>query len=128
MSSSTQSNRPVHLNVLKVRLPVGGVMSIVHRITGVLLFVAIPLMIYLLDHSLISEAGFNQVIVQVHSLPGMILLFGLMWSLSHHLLAGIRHLLIDVDLGVDKPTARITALVVLLLAPVLGLALTWGLL
>lgn len=128
MSISPQSNRPVHLNLFKVRLPVGGVMSIIHRITGVILFLAIPLMIYLLDHSLISEAGFNQVVVQAHTTLGSVLLLGLMWALSHHLLAGIRHLFIDVDLGVDKPTARMTALVVILVAPVLGLALTWGLL
>jgi len=127
MTSNASSSRPVHLNILKVRLPVGGVMSIIHRITGVILFLCIPLMIYLLDRSLISEDGFKQVIVWVQSPLGKVLLFSLMWALSHHLLAGIRYLLIDVDLGVEKPLARTTAFVVILAAPAVALALTWGL-
>lgn len=102
-------------------------MSIIHRITGVILFLCIPLMIYLLDRSLISEDGFKQVIVWVQSPLGKVLLFSLMWALSHHLLAGIRYLLIDVDLGVEKPLARTTAFVVILAAPAVALALTWGL-
>jgi len=103
-------------------------MSIIHRITGVLMFLAVPFLIYLLDISLISERGYEEAISVIHSPPGVILLFGLMWGLLHHLLAGIRYLLIDVDLGVDKERARQTAWIVTMAAPVLGLVLTWGLL
>jgi succinate dehydrogenase / fumarate reductase cytochrome b subunit len=58
----------------------------------------------------------------------VILLFGLMWGISHHLLAGIRYLLIDVHMGVEKETARKTALLVTVVAPVIGALLLWGLL
>ncbi len=122
------SKRPVHLNLFKIRLPVAGVMSIIHRLTGAIMFLSIPLLIYLLDRSLISEAGFMQAVAFLHTPPGMLMLFGLMWSLMHHLLAGIRYLLIDIDLGVDKPTARLSALLVIVSGPVLGLLLTWGML
>jgi len=103
-------------------------MSIIHRITGVLMFLAVPFLIYLLDISLISERGYEKAIALIHSPMGVLLLFGLMWGLMHHLLAGIRYLLIDADLGVDKERARQTALFVTVAGPVLGLILTWGLL
>jgi len=103
-------------------------MSIIHRLTGVLMFLSIPFFIYLLDRSLISKEGYSEAGQLLHSPLGVLVLFGLMWSLMHHLLAGVRYLLIDVDLGVDKPTARLTALVVIIAGPVLGLLLTWGLL
>ena len=103
-------------------------MSIIHRLTGVLMFVSIPLLIYLLDRSLISAQGFAEAVHLLHTPLGKLMLFGLMWSLMHHLLAGIRYLLIDVDLGVDKATARTTALLVIVAGPPLGLLLTWGLL
>jgi succinate dehydrogenase / fumarate reductase cytochrome b subunit len=128
MPLNPATKRPVHLNLTKIRLPVGGVMSIIHRLTGVLMFVSIPLLIYLLDRSLISAQGFAEAVHLLHTPLGKLMLFGLMWSLMHHLLAGIRYLLIDVDLGVDKATARTTALLVIVAAPPLGFLLTWGLL
>jgi succinate dehydrogenase / fumarate reductase cytochrome b subunit len=128
MPLNPATKRPVHLNLTKIRLPVGGVMSIIHRLTGVLMFVSIPLLIYLLDRSLISAQGFAEAVHLLHTPLGKLMLFGLMWSLMHHLLAGIRYLLIDVDLGVDKATARMTALLVIVAAPPLGFLLTWGLL
>lgn len=120
--------RPVHLNLMKIRLPIGGIMSIIHRITGVLMFLGVPFLIYLLDVSLSSEAGYADAISVVHSTIGILLLFGLLWGLMHHLLAGIRYLLIDIDLGVEKEQARRSALLVTVAGPVLGLVLTWGLL
>ena len=126
MKTSTQ--RPVHLNLLKIRLPIGGIMSIIHRITGVAMFVAIPALIYLLDLSLRDAASYQVAGEMIRSPLGVILLFGLMWGISHHLLAGIRYLLIDVHMGVEKETARKTALLVTLVAPVVGALLLWGLL
>ena len=125
---STAQQRPVHLNLVKIRLPIGGIMSIIHRVTGVFMFLAVPFLIYLLDRSLISEQGYTEAIDTLHSPLGVLLLFGLMWAIMHHLLAGIRYLLIDVDMGVEKDTARQSALIVTIAGPVLALLLTWGLL
>jgi succinate dehydrogenase / fumarate reductase cytochrome b subunit len=122
------TQRPVHLNLLKIRLPIGGIMSIIHRATGVFMFIALPFLVYLLDLSLSNAAGYQEAIDLVHSPLGILLVFGLMWSLMHHLLAGIRYLLIDVHVGVEKDMARQTAWVVTIAGSVLGLILTWGLL
>ena len=121
---TTSNNRPVFLDLLKIRLPVAGVMSIGHRISGVAMVLGIPLLIYLLDQSVSSAEGFASVSETVAGWPFKILLFLALWALMHHVLAGIRYLLLDVDIGIDKPLFRQTALGVLVAAPVLALLLT----
>ena len=113
---------------MKIRLPIGGIMSIIHRATGVFMFLALPYLIYLLDLSLSGPDGYAQAAASVNSVIGVVFIFLIMWSLMHHLLAGIRYLLIDVDMGVDKEMARKTALAVVIAGPVLGLLLTGGVL
>lgn len=117
-------NRPVYLNLLQIRLPVAGIMSIVHRITGVLMFLATPFLIFLMDLSLSSPHGFARAGELVHSGLGMLVLFGVLWGLLHHLLAGVRYLLLDVHIGVDKPYYRQSAWAVLVGAPALAVILT----
>ncbi|WP_456415921.1 succinate dehydrogenase, cytochrome b556 subunit [Thiolapillus sp.] len=119
--------RPVFLNLFQIRLPVAGVMSIAHRIAGVLLFLAIPFAIALLSLALTDEKGFFQaqaLLQQPLTQMGLLLL---LWALTHHFLAGIRYLLIDVHLGVQAPRYRHTAWAVLIAAPVLAVLLLWGL-
>ena len=118
--------RPFFLNLLKIRLPVQGVVSIIHRITGVLMFVGIPLLAWLLEMSLQGEAGFNRAL-EILSLPLSRIVVGvLVWSLVHHLLAGIRYLLIDFDIGLGKQQSRNTAWLVLVMETVLLLILLAG--
>jgi succinate dehydrogenase / fumarate reductase cytochrome b subunit len=119
--------RPVFLNLLQIRLPVAGVMSIIHRVTGVVMVLSIPLMIYLLDLSLTSPQGFADVTALFDNILVKLILFGFIWGLMHHLLAGIRYLLIDIDIGVEKPIFRQTAWAVIVAAPVLALILMGGL-
>ncbi|MCB1724128.1 MAG: succinate dehydrogenase, cytochrome b556 subunit [Gammaproteobacteria bacterium] len=122
------TRRPVHLNLFKIKLPIGGIMSIIHRATGVFMFVALPYLIYLLGLSLRGEDGFAAAHTAVHGFVGTVFVFLVMWSLAHHLLAGIRYLLIDIDVGVDKEIARQSALAVTVAGPILGLLLTGGVL
>jgi len=101
---------PVFLNLLQIRFPITAVMSILHRLSGVLLFLNIPLVIYALQLSLSGEAGFK--LVQdwlLHSLIIQVLLVILLWALLHHLFAGIRFLLLDIDIGVSRAAARRSA-------------------
>ncbi len=116
-------HRPVFLNLLQIRLPVAGVMSIGHRITGVVMVLAVPPLVYLLDRSVSGPEGFAWMKATVTSLPFRLVLFLALWALAHHFLAGIRYLLLDVAVGVDKPMFRSTALAVLVAAPVLALLL-----
>ncbi len=123
-----RSSRPVFLNLWQIRLPVAGVMSIAHRAAGVLLFLSIPLMLTLLHAALIGEQAFVQIQALLRQPLMMAVLFLLLWALMHHLLAGIRYLLIDLDLGVQSPRFRQSAWAVLVAAPLVASLLFWGLL
>jgi succinate dehydrogenase / fumarate reductase cytochrome b subunit len=118
---SHNSPRPVFLNLLQIKLPVTGVVSIAHRISGMLLFFCLPAALYLLGLSLSSEAGFQRSVAIVQSLPFRLLALLVIWALLHHLLAGLRYLLIDLDIGVRKTPARASALSVIVGGLVLAL-------
>ncbi|MDJ0807284.1 MAG: succinate dehydrogenase, cytochrome b556 subunit [Gammaproteobacteria bacterium] len=114
------TQRPVFLNLLKIKLPLMGLVSIGHRITGVVLFLSIPLLLYLLGLSLSGPEGFAQTAAIVQSIGFKLLAFVLFWALLHHLLAGIRYLLLDLDVGIDLPEARTSALSVFIGGAVLA--------
>lgn len=106
---SLTQDRPVFLNLLRIRQPVTAVVSILHRISGILMILALPGFIYLLQISLSGPAGFSQASA---ILDGQLArMFGVLmaWSLAHHLFAGIRFLVLDFDVGVSKSGARKTA-------------------
>ncbi len=106
--------RPVYLNLIKIRLPLPGIISFAHRITGVVLFLALPFAVYLLDLSIESEQSFAKV-QQILNQPVMLYVqILLLWSLAHHFFAGIRFLLIDAEIGVEKSQARLASWLVLL--------------
>ncbi|RLJ19531.1 succinate dehydrogenase, cytochrome b556 subunit [bacterium endosymbiont of Escarpia laminata] len=108
-----QTKRPVFLNLLQIKLPAAALLSVAHRATGIVMFLLIPFCIYLLEMSVSDETGFQRVLAMIDSLPFQILLFLMLWILLHHLLAGIRYLLIDMDLGVDRIVARKSAWLVI---------------
>ncbi|WP_177420371.1 succinate dehydrogenase, cytochrome b556 subunit [endosymbiont of Lamellibrachia barhami] len=108
-----QTKRPVFLNLLQIKLPAAALLSVAHRATGIVMFLLIPFCIYLLEMSVSDETGFHQVLAMIDSLPFQILLFLMLWILLHHLLAGIRYLLIDMDIGVDRIVARKSAWLVI---------------
>lgn len=101
--------RPVFLNLAQIQMPVGALTSIIHRVTGVLLAIGIPFSIYILELSLQSHQSYAR-------LPGLfdtwvikVAVIVFIWALTHHLLAGIRHLLSDIDIGSLLPAARRSA-------------------
>jgi succinate dehydrogenase / fumarate reductase cytochrome b subunit len=119
--------KPVFLNLMQIRLPVAGVMSIIHRLSGVVMVLSIPLLVYLFDLSLSGPQGFAEAAGLFSNILLKLILFLFLWGLAHHLLAGIRYLLIDIDLGVEKPLFRQTAWAVIVAAPILALVLMGGL-
>jgi succinate dehydrogenase / fumarate reductase cytochrome b subunit len=100
---------PKFLNLLQINLPVGGIASIAHRVSGVFMFVSIPLIAWLFALSLQNEQGYQAALAYLGSLPFKLFALVLVWSFCHHLLAGLRHLLLDIHIGVDKHHARLTA-------------------
>ena len=107
MKQNTQ--RPVFLNLLQIRLPLGGVMSIIHRVSGVLLVLAIPILIYFLQLLNDGEESFAQAQTFLQTLSGKLILSLITWLLIQHSMSGIRHLLMDLDFSYDKHIARTTA-------------------
>jgi len=105
--------RPKYLNLFEIKLPLAGFASILHRVSGAGLFLMLPLLIWLLELSVSSPASFETFkAVTGHPLVKLILL-GLIWSYLHHFCMGIRILLIDVHVGVEKAQAHASAKAVL---------------
>ena len=101
-----RDHRPKHLNLLQIRLPVTGFVSIAHRLSGVMLFAFIPVSVYWLEASLASEASFTMLLESLSSPVMKLILTLLSWAFIHHLLAGIRFLLLDLHIGVGKVYSR----------------------
>ncbi len=121
-------SRPVFLEIPNIRLPIPGIVSILHRISGVILFVMLPVLLYLLSGTLSRESAFETYRAIVSNPLVKLILIGVLWAYLHHLLAGVRFLLLDAHKGLELNTARNTAKLVftaaLVLTVVLG-ALLW---
>lgn len=122
----SRSARPVYLNLFKIRLPIPGVVSFLHRVSGVLLVLFIPVSIYALERSLAGPDGFAEVQSWLAHPLGKLVSLVLLWALLHHLFAGMRFLLIDLDVGVEPSQARATAWAVLAAAVVAAAFLAAG--
>ena len=108
MAASTK-RRPVFFNLTQIQMPVGALTSITHRVTGIFLALGVPFSIYLLDLSLQGPQSYEKVISLFDNLAFRGAVIVVVWVLAHHMLAGIRHLLSDVDVGSQLPAARRSA-------------------
>jgi succinate dehydrogenase / fumarate reductase cytochrome b subunit len=111
--------RPVFLPVLKYRYPITAIVSVLHRLSGVILFLVIPFLLYALQLSLGSEHDFQRVKTALHHPLAMAFLWLILAALFYHLVAGIRHLLMDVGVAESRRAGRATAWTVILLTIVL---------
>lgn len=93
------SQRPVNLDLRTIKLPITAYTSILHRISGVLLFIGVAVLLYALDLSLASEEGFAQVKECLQSPLAKLVIWGLLSALLYHLVAGVRHLVMDMGVG-----------------------------
>ncbi|MEI6413706.1 MAG: succinate dehydrogenase, cytochrome b556 subunit [Pseudomonadota bacterium] len=103
------NGRPVYLNLLKIRWPLPALVSGLHRISGVVLFLAIPVGLLLLDQSLANPEGFSAVKGLLAHPFLKLILAGMIWALCHHLFAGMRFFLMDLDLFMERSQARRSA-------------------
>jgi len=120
--------RPKNLNLLSIRLPVPAVVSILHRASGFLLFLALPVLLLAFQASLQSAEGFEQVLRALHHPLAKLAQWGLIVAFAHHFLAGLRHLAMDVHWGTPLAQARLSAKLVLaldVLAAVLAVCWLW---
>jgi succinate dehydrogenase / fumarate reductase cytochrome b subunit len=109
---AAKKKRPLWFNLSPLNLPAPGLISIFHRISGALLFVALVWFLFLLEMSLGSEQGFQHAKAYVSVPIVKLVLLGLLWAFLHHFCAGIRFLFLDIDKGVELGAARKTAFAV----------------
>jgi len=119
--------RPKFLNLLQIRQPVPAVVSILHRISGALLFLFLWLFLAGLQRSLASPESYSQLQSLIDQPLVKLVVLGLVWAYLHHTFAGIRHLGLDLRLGIQLPGARMTAYTVLVVA-LIGTAIAGALL
>lgn len=136
MADTTQRpNRPVFRNIhvtqlASYRLPPAGWVSILHRISGVVMFLLLPFVIWLFDVSLTSEISYERFtstfVAGLGWLPGWfmkLVVLALIWAFLHHFIAGIRHLWMDMTHSVSLQQGRVSALATLGLSGLLTLVL-----
>jgi succinate dehydrogenase / fumarate reductase cytochrome b subunit len=117
------TSRPKHLNLMEIRLPLPAFVSILHRISGAVLFLMLPLLLCLLGSSLESLQSFTAFKAWVGNPLVKILLLGVLWAYLHHFCAGIRHLALDLHKGLELETARATSYAVLIVSILLTAAI-----
>lgn len=107
--SAVGKQRPKYLNLAEIRLPLAGFASILHRVSGAGLFLMLPFLIWLLDLSLGTPEQFETFKAVTGNPLALLILSGLVWAFLHHFCMGIRILLIDIQVGVEKQAAAASA-------------------
>lgn len=121
-SDNRPNNRPKNLRLISIRLPLPALISILHRASGMLLFLVLPVLLWLLSLSLQSPQGFEQAL-DIMTTPWVKLFeLGLIWAFLHHFFAGLRHLSLDLHFGLELAQARFTSKLVLAVSLLLTVA------
>jgi len=121
------NKRPKHLALHLIKLPLPGIVSILHRISGLLLFLALPMLLMMLQYSLRSIETYTQLQeVLTHPLAKLALL-GLLWAFMHHFCAGLRYLAVDLryitNLAQARSSSKMVMVASLLLTALTGVKL-----
>ncbi|MCY1528913.1 Succinate dehydrogenase cytochrome b556 subunit [compost metagenome] len=119
MKKAVNSQRPVNLDLRTIKLPVTAYTSILHRISGVILFLGIAVLLFALDKSLGSEEGFEQVKACLTHPLAKLVIWGLLSALLYHLVAGIRHLIMDMGIGETLEGGKLGSKIVIAVSVVL---------
>ena len=116
--------RPINLNLLTIHFPIPAIVSILHRVSGVFLFLLFPVLLWMFSLSLSSEQSFTKLQDFLSSPLIKVLVWLVLAPLCYHLVAGIRHLLMDMHIGEELKSgrrgAKLTILVSIILVALLG--------
>jgi succinate dehydrogenase / fumarate reductase cytochrome b subunit len=119
-SLKSKDQRPVNLALHTIKFPVTAILSILHRITGFVLFLAIPIFLYFLQYSLTDHISFEKIKNGFNCGIFKFLLWLLLTSLYLHLVAGIKHILMDLHLGDSKKISRLNSYVSFVLVAIVS--------
>ena len=126
MKKAVNSQRPVNLDLRTIKLPITAYTSILHRVSGVILFLGIVIVLFALDKSLASEEGFAEVKACLASPLAKLIIWGLLSALLYHLVAGVRHLIMDLGVGESLEGGKLgSKIVIAVSAVVIVLAGVW---
>ena len=119
-----KNKRPVNLDISTIRLPLAAWTSIAHRVSGIIVFAGIAILLWLLETSLTSETSFNEIRTVGMSPIARFLIWGVLSALAWHMVAGVKHLFMDAGIGESREGgprgAKITIVVSLVLIVLLG--------
>ncbi len=107
--------RPINLDLTTLHFPVMAITSIMHRLSGIAVFLLLPFMLYVLQASLASEDTFNNLVTQLHQPLYKILLWVFVSALFYHFMAGVRHMIGDLGYGEEVHQARVSATILIVL-------------
>ena len=124
-TKTTNKRRPKNLNLFTIRLPINAVVSILHRVSGIGLFLSIPLILLALQSLVHSETSFLNLTNWLNTWFVKLLLIGLAWAFFHHFFAGIRHLLQDIHWMTSLNNARLSSRILLCLVGLSTLIFAW---
>ena len=113
-----RKKQPKNLNLFTIRFPLPAFVSILHRLSGVILFLLIPLMLWGLNLSLASPQDFDDLHFFLSSLPMKFVIWACLSALTYHFFAGIRHLLMDIHIGEGLQGGRLSAKITLVLSSI----------
>ncbi len=113
------TNRPVNLDLSTVKFPLAALVSITHRVSGVVLLGGVLVLLWMLDVSLSSEEGFNSIKETLQAPLAKLVLWGVLAALGYHLVAGVRHLIMDLGVGETLEGGKRGAVITVVLAIVL---------
>jgi succinate dehydrogenase / fumarate reductase cytochrome b subunit len=118
MQKNRQINRPKNLNLFTIKLPINAVVSILHRVSGVGLFLSIPLILFAFQSLVHSESSYLTLAGWLNTWFVKLLLIGLAWAFFHHFFAGIRHLFQDIHWMTSLKNARLSSRILLCLVAI----------
>jgi succinate dehydrogenase / fumarate reductase cytochrome b subunit len=120
------NKRPVNLDIGTIKLPITSYVSILHRVSGVILFFAVAIFLWMLESSLASEQSFNDLAATLNNPVCQFIIWGSLAALAYHAVAGIRHLIMDMGFGEDSfESGRNSAWAAVVLAIVVISLITW---
>ena len=111
--------RPKNLNLFTIRFPVPAIVSILHRISGVILFLLIPFLLWLLHRSLASEDSFYDLYERLSTPWVKFIVWGALSAFYFHFVAGIRHLLMDINIATTLKKSRLASFVTIIVSLIL---------
>ncbi|MGU7774588.1 succinate dehydrogenase, cytochrome b556 subunit [Burkholderia sp. MR1-5-21] len=130
MTDAVKKPRPEYRNIgfgditMKYRMPLAAILSILHRVSGALLFLFLPFLLFLFDQSLTSELSFEVFKAFLSNIVVKLIVLALSWAFFHHFCAGIRHLVMDVNHdAVTKESGKNTAVIVFVVSIALTIAM-----